>query len=223
MQAMNKRCSLAILVACFSLAVAEEASAYYAAHMGRFMSRDPNGDIGRFGTETPRDSGMATGFIDRDQFDPMAQYDDGMNLYQYVNSSPLIYVDPLGLLSRKDCEKKLDGMDTHLKELADHFSRGHCGALRKLIDDFLNGGCKKWRGSFEDRLDVMFDTFDARCRPHLQPEACPIPVRQRQPAPFVGPCVGEGICVGIGAGIAAGAGWWVGSGLPILTPWPDPY
>jgi hypothetical protein len=97
MQAMNKRFRLTLLVACLCLSVAEQASAYYAAHMGRFMSRDPKGEIGRFGTGLPHDSGMATGFIDRGQFDSMGQYSDGMNLYQYVGGSPISNFDPSGL------------------------------------------------------------------------------------------------------------------------------
>lgn len=32
-----------------------------------------------------------------DQFDVMAQYDDGMNLYQYVQSRPQVGLDPTGL------------------------------------------------------------------------------------------------------------------------------
>jgi hypothetical protein len=94
-----KRFCLTLVATCLALSVASQASAYYAAHMGRFTSRDPNGEIGRFGMEVPPDSGMAMGFVDRDQFDPMAQYDDGMNLYQYVGSSPAMFTDPSGLLT----------------------------------------------------------------------------------------------------------------------------
>lgn len=108
--AMNKRFSLTLVVSCLCLSVTEQASAYYAAHMGRFTSRDPNGEIGRFGTGMPPDSGMAMGFMDRDQFDPanvfnrkrgqfdpIAVYHDGMNLYQYVRSNPILLTDPSGL------------------------------------------------------------------------------------------------------------------------------
>lgn len=94
---MNKRLSLTLVVACLCLSVAEQASAYYAAHMGRFTSRDPNGEIGRFAMEMPPDAGISVGLVDRDQFDPMAAYDDGLNLYQYVQSRPVDEIDPMGL------------------------------------------------------------------------------------------------------------------------------
>jgi hypothetical protein len=93
-----KRFGLALVAACLSLSIAEQAFAYYAAHMGRWTTRDPNGEIGRFGMETPPDGGMAVGFVDRDRHDVMAQYNDGMNLYEYVQSSPTLLTDPSGLL-----------------------------------------------------------------------------------------------------------------------------
>jgi hypothetical protein len=86
-----KRFSLALVVACLMLSVAEQASAYYAAHIGRWLTRDPNGEIGRMGVEAQHDSQMTMGFVDRDQFDPLAQYQDGMNLYAaYLHLAPWI-------------------------------------------------------------------------------------------------------------------------------------
>ncbi len=92
-----RRFILTLVVAVITLGTAHEASAYYAAHIGRFTSRDPAGEVERFGGEMPADSEMETGFVDRNHFDPMAEYDDGMNLYQYVQSDPVHYVDPQGL------------------------------------------------------------------------------------------------------------------------------
>jgi hypothetical protein len=90
-----KRFSLALVVACLMLSVAEQASAYYAAHIGRWLTRDPNGEIGRMGVEAQHDSQMTMGFVDRDQFDPLAQYQDGMNLYAAYFAPGA--VDPFGL------------------------------------------------------------------------------------------------------------------------------
>jgi hypothetical protein len=61
-----KRFSLLLVGICLSLSMAEQASAYYAAHMGRWLTRDPIG------------------------------YRGGNNLYGYVNAQPTYYVDPLG-------------------------------------------------------------------------------------------------------------------------------
>jgi hypothetical protein len=94
-----KRFSLPIVLACLCLSVAEQASAYYAANMGRWTTRDPKGEIGRNGMDVPPDAEVAMGFVDRDHFDPMAAYDGGMNLYQYVDSSPVLLTDPSGLLA----------------------------------------------------------------------------------------------------------------------------
>jgi hypothetical protein len=74
------------------------ASAYYAAHMGRFTSRDPFGEVMRIGAGTPTDSGTGIGFIARDRFSSTPGYQDGMNLYEYVRSTPTIALDPSGQL-----------------------------------------------------------------------------------------------------------------------------
>jgi hypothetical protein len=93
---MNRRFSFTVVVLCFALSVAEQASAYYAAHMGRFTSRDPAGEIGRLQMEMPPDSRTEFQFVLRDEFAPMAQYNDGLNLYQYVQSVPTMNYDPTG-------------------------------------------------------------------------------------------------------------------------------
>ena len=70
---------------------AADASAMYHPGMGVFMSRDPGTGAGgpmRVGAGGAAPVGQ---FISRDQ------YRDGMNLYQYVQSNPLRYVDPQGL------------------------------------------------------------------------------------------------------------------------------
>ena len=107
---------------CFA---AEEVSAYYAPEMGRFISRDPAGkhSLARIGVTKGVESVSSGGrFIDRDEMvassfddladgadsafvtssydpneDPLAPYHDGMSLYQYVGSNPLVSADPSGL------------------------------------------------------------------------------------------------------------------------------
>src|SRR5690606_13668723 len=54
-----KQLILALVTVIASLGVAEQASAFYAAHLGRFVSRDPAGEMGRFGGGVSPDSGVA--------------------------------------------------------------------------------------------------------------------------------------------------------------------
>ena len=73
--------------------LAADASAFYHPGLGRWISRDPGastGDAMRIGA-----GGQAVGggFLPRDQ------YADGMNLYQYVRSSPTGILDSEGLQS----------------------------------------------------------------------------------------------------------------------------
>lgn len=92
-----RRYILVIAAACLNFTIAGQASAYHAAHMGRFTSRDPAGELGRMGIGIPPDPGTAMGLIERDEYDPMAGYKDGMNLYQYAKSAPTVNTDPSGL------------------------------------------------------------------------------------------------------------------------------
>ena len=83
---------------------AEEASAYYAPEMGRYISRDPAGrnNLARIGAANSSVDQPTSGrLIDRNDAntDPMAPYHDGMNLYQYVEAAPLQRTDPHGLES----------------------------------------------------------------------------------------------------------------------------
>ncbi|NLW85653.1 MAG: hypothetical protein GXY38_02135 [Planctomycetes bacterium] len=75
--------SLGLLAACI---IVSDASAYYHPTLGRFMSRDP-------GIEG---SAVAGGSIAYNRVGSL-QYVAGMNLYEYVRSAPVQYVDPNGL------------------------------------------------------------------------------------------------------------------------------
>ena len=85
------------------------------------------------------------------------------NLYLYVAANPVADLDPYGLLSRKACEKKLDGLKKHIQQLEDHDSEGHCNSLRSVLDMFVSGGCRKWAKSFKERLDKFEDFYRKKC------------------------------------------------------------
>ncbi len=83
---------IAILAGIATIAVVvADADAMYHPTVGRFLQRDP-GPRGpmRVGATGPTGGGR---FARRE---PAGQYADGMNLYQYVRSGPLVHVDPYG-------------------------------------------------------------------------------------------------------------------------------
>ena len=90
-RSMRSRHVLAALAALTAIAiVSTDASAYYHPTVGRFLQRDPGpgGPIRTGAAAAPATGG------DFAQRDPIRnQYADGPNLYQYVRSSPLNYVD----------------------------------------------------------------------------------------------------------------------------------
>lgn len=95
--------SLTIVAAAFIItAVSAPALAVYHPGMGRFLQRDPHGTMNA--PTAPRigmaGSAAGGGFVARDPMptrpQPGLQYADGMNLYQYLRSNPLRYVDPSG-------------------------------------------------------------------------------------------------------------------------------
>lgn len=65
----------------------------YSPHQGRFLQRDP------VGTPMAPPAMRNISEVRFTQPDPGAEYADGMNLYQYVQSNPVNRVDPLGLTS----------------------------------------------------------------------------------------------------------------------------
>lgn len=86
---------ITVIVALTALAaLAADASAYYHPTVGRFISRDPGS--GR-NSSSPA---ATTHFPPRDPTGSN-QYADGMNLYEYVRSNPVGYVDPMGLAATK--------------------------------------------------------------------------------------------------------------------------
>jgi len=65
---------------------------YYDPDTGRFLQRDPLGINPAGESVSP--------------FDAQAQYTDGMNLYEYIKSNPIIYLDPQGYMTNADLVKK---------------------------------------------------------------------------------------------------------------------
>lgn len=95
-----------------ALVTIETADAFYALQMGRFVNRDPAGQAPRIGMERYTSSERATsGLLERDSIGLMANYNDGMNLYQYVQGNPSGFVDPFGL----DREVVVSGVHTFIR------------------------------------------------------------------------------------------------------------
>ena len=79
--------------------VAADASAMYHATLGRFLQRDPGVGAGSPARVGSAGAAVGGGFIERDPTGSN-QYADGMNLYQYVKSSPGGHLDPTGLRAK---------------------------------------------------------------------------------------------------------------------------
>jgi len=103
---MKRQAILFALVGIFVTAgFAESASAMLHTGMGRFMQRDPRGSQHAQSARTTAPSRRAMAvtslpdstsrFVRRDPLSD-GKYADGMNLYQYVRSSPATYTDPSG-------------------------------------------------------------------------------------------------------------------------------
>jgi hypothetical protein len=94
---------------CLSALVSMDANAYYAAMLGRFLTRDPAGEVGasdRFGSGltsrfAPRDTRIDSYALSADDSGalPASGYGDSFNLYEYSRSAPTDYTDPSGLSS----------------------------------------------------------------------------------------------------------------------------
>jgi len=88
---MRYRSSFTIVIGLLaSLFLVDTAAAYYSPSMGRFLSRDP---IHEPGSVLVRSTANRSSFIPRD---PVGGNADS-NLYRYVDNSPTVFVDSLGL------------------------------------------------------------------------------------------------------------------------------
>ena len=98
---------------------------YYEPRVGRFISRDPLG-VDPAGSQN-------------NPFDPIKQYEDGMNLYEYVGNNPIMDRDPFGLRRRGvalTCEEKC--------EVRYRIATGACGS--SFIASCLSGNPFGWVG-----------------------------------------------------------------------------
>ena len=90
-----------LAVMTFAVLTADSAEAFYHAGMGRFLNRDPGGQVSpRLGAAAIRGMAMYQSgmFVPRDIAPPFGMtYVDGYNLYQYTNSRPTRLTDPTGL------------------------------------------------------------------------------------------------------------------------------
>lgn len=102
----------ALLLALLTLAVfAPEAAAVYDPATGRWLTRDPAGTAPhvRIGQGAPSVR-LPDGRIHRPSgFQPLAQYADGTNLYQYARSNSIRFGDPYGLESCEYCGPDISG------------------------------------------------------------------------------------------------------------------
>jgi len=132
---------------------------YYAPDVGRFISADPIG------------------------------YAGGMNQYGYAGNNPVDRIDPSGLIDRQGCIKKANELRTHLKELADHKSGFHCGAVRGILGLFVAGGkcagfLKNFPGEQRELLEQAERLYREKCTgPKEDPEYRPCPIAWPTRAP----------------------------------------
>lgn len=178
--------SVTIVVAAFIVtAVATPALAMYHPGMGRFMQRDPHGTMNapavpRIGMGGPSAAG---GFVARDPMtarpQPGLQYADGMNLYQYCQSSPTIRRDPYGLSATKEHIEQMrccvcltigeaEGESQQCKRAVIHVMRNRQALGRPKWPSFRREasfcGQSSMRRVFEggagnDRYDKCYDNF----------------------------------------------------------------
>jgi hypothetical protein len=92
---MNKNLTCTLVVAFSAVLIPNIASAFYAAHMGSWTSRDPYAEV-MWRTGMTKAPEVGARFFARDRYNPTAAYHDGMNLYEYVRSSPVKYTDAQG-------------------------------------------------------------------------------------------------------------------------------
>jgi len=85
--------------------------------LGRFMQRDPVGTA----LEPPMTRNVSgSQFTQRD---PTEQYQDGLNLYQYVGSNPVGYTDPFGLWRIKREGSKLAGAEAEKDDTVEKLAK----------------------------------------------------------------------------------------------------
>jgi hypothetical protein len=94
----NKFKAISYLFVVFIIFMPVIVLAYYHPQMGRFMSQDPisTGPQVIFTSKGPRIIGVNSPIVPNPNSAPYLQYIDGMNLYQFTKSNPIMLVDPTG-------------------------------------------------------------------------------------------------------------------------------
>jgi len=137
------------LLACF----ASDAHAVYHPKLGRWMQQDPLGrDITmqqRLGT-----SAMPTNaFTPRDNLAPSAAgYYDGMSLYEYVGSRPIVKIDPRGL--SVTC-KYTSGSRVDKEKVSVSYYLGGNPSVGEMMWDKIWTGRTKWRTRYKNKYQCM--------------------------------------------------------------------
>ncbi len=174
-----------LITAVLMFGLASTASAYYASVQGRFISRDPINSADQSNAIIavyPRTEqippvvgsiamrvGTGVGNLQSQgrtvKQDPIKEtpYVDGMNLYQYVHSNPIIYVDPSGLigwpwpLNSRVCNKSSDMCLITWSDSTGYslLKPGQCTSYWRDHGDFAywNGYWYKCRGGYTCSID----------------------------------------------------------------------
>lgn len=173
---MKRTCLLTTLAVSAVIAIlASDALARYRMYnsaTGTFMQRDPAGT-----PLVPRNL-SGSQFTQRD---PIMQYQDGPNLYQYAGSGPIGRVDPYGLAFKVTCKGvEIGELDFPTFNAVKEASGGGVdisgGFIRKAGVDYKTGKCcckeLRWVQVVETHLPVLSDrstVWDPKKTPYVDP------------------------------------------------------
>jgi len=109
------------------LTAVHSASAFYDTHVGRWVNRDPLGELGfRLAVDSKQASFDASADDYSEKLNQILKEPGGPNLYGFVGNSPLNHTDSLGLLKFDGCSPEQQ------KELQDQLTL-YCGKLKKSL------------------------------------------------------------------------------------------
>lgn len=206
---MNARISRLALIASAIILIPNVASAYYAAHMGRWTSRDP----AFVGGQVRYNVTSILPFIPRDA----SEVRDGANLYQYVQSHPVVLRDPLGLA--------VDGPPPTAGQIARNACIRSCTNTpqeRAMFDHWTDGGGDPYSIPPVDSCNIVKDSPIIQQMIDRLRDACtagnPINDGPIKPFPAPPPYVG-----GIGTGNASTSSSCNGGCLTITVTITDTY
>jgi len=142
------------------LQVQDNRNRTYLPDEGRWLQRDPIGITD--GNSRIEYVGNLEPFL-LGQMLAIEQYTDGMNLYAYAKSNPLVYFDPWGLISQQGCAgpwSSASGVFFQIRNLRDTF-KNWANYDRKqgqnLLKRFQSGAIS--RADYEKRYNELLDRF----------------------------------------------------------------